>query len=134
MDLIKDGRTLKTLKESFGLSGLPCQVSAYFYALMFLCYIVRHTVSLHSPSADYVAEHWKEDDIYGAQFLNGVNPNVIKRCSELPRNFPVTNEMVKSFLAQGSSLQHEMKVRRSTRYPFSPFGEKLFQNHLYSDP
>lgn len=59
--------------------------------------------------SDYVAEHWKEDDIYGAQFLNGVNPNVIKRCSELPRNFPVTNEMVKSFLAQGSSLQHEMK-------------------------
>ncbi|XP_036942277.1 hydroperoxide isomerase ALOXE3-like [Acanthopagrus latus] len=58
--------------------------------------------------SEYVAEHWKEDDFYGFQFLNGVNPNVIKRCSELPRNFPVTEEMVKPFLEEGSSLQKEM--------------------------
>ncbi|XP_067339168.1 arachidonate 12-lipoxygenase, 12R-type-like isoform X2 [Channa argus] len=58
--------------------------------------------------SEYVAEHWKEDDFYGSQFLNAVNPNVITRCSELPPNFPVTEEMVKSFLEQGSSLQMEM--------------------------
>nr|XP_033504868.1 hydroperoxide isomerase ALOXE3-like isoform X1 [Epinephelus lanceolatus] len=59
--------------------------------------------------SEYVAEHWNEDDFYGSQFLNGVNPNVIKRCSELPPNFPVTEEMVKPFLAEGTSLQKEME-------------------------
>ncbi|KAM6905681.1 hydroperoxide isomerase ALOXE3-like [Lycodopsis pacificus] len=59
--------------------------------------------------SEYVTEHWKEDDFYGSQFLNGVNPNVIKRCLELPPNFPVTEEMVKPFLEEGSSLQEELK-------------------------
>ncbi|XP_042359022.1 hydroperoxide isomerase ALOXE3-like [Plectropomus leopardus] len=59
--------------------------------------------------SEYVSEHWKEDDFYGSQFLNGVNPNMIKRCSELPPNFPVTEEMVKPFLTEGSSLQKEME-------------------------
>ncbi|XP_068580796.1 hydroperoxide isomerase ALOXE3-like isoform X1 [Cebidichthys violaceus] len=59
--------------------------------------------------SEYVTEHWKEDDFYGYQFLNAVNPNVIKRCSELPPNFPVTEEMVKPFLEEGSSLQEELK-------------------------
>ena len=64
---------------------------------------------------EYVAEHWKEDDFYGFQFLNGVNPGVIKRCSELPRNFPVTKEMVKPFLEEGTSLQNEMKVWKQSQ-------------------
>ncbi|XP_069370585.1 hydroperoxide isomerase ALOXE3-like [Paralichthys olivaceus] len=59
--------------------------------------------------SEYIAEHWKEDDFYGFQFLNGINPTVIKRCSELPRNFPVTEEMVKPFLAEGSSLSREIR-------------------------
>ncbi|XP_034435258.1 arachidonate 12-lipoxygenase, 12R-type-like [Hippoglossus hippoglossus] len=58
--------------------------------------------------SEYVAEHWKEDDFYGFQFLNGINPTLIKRCSELPPNFPVTEEMVKPFLAEGSSLMSEI--------------------------
>ncbi|KAM8725490.1 hydroperoxide isomerase ALOXE3-like isoform 1-T1 [Acanthopagrus schlegelii] len=56
----------------------------------------------------YVIEHWKDDDFYGFQFLNATNPNVIKRCSKLPPNFPVTEEMVKPSLAEGSSLQMEI--------------------------
>ncbi|KAK9531514.1 hypothetical protein VZT92_010935 [Zoarces viviparus] len=59
--------------------------------------------------SEYVTEHWKEDDFYGSQFLNAVNPNAIKHCSELPPNFPVTEEMVKPFLEEGSSLQEELK-------------------------
>ncbi|XP_049913726.1 hydroperoxide isomerase ALOXE3-like [Epinephelus moara] len=62
-----------------------------------------------TPMSEYVTEHWKEDDFYGSQFLNGVNPNVIKHCLELPPNFPVTEEMVKPFLAEGTSLQKEME-------------------------
>ncbi|XP_049612604.1 hydroperoxide isomerase ALOXE3-like isoform X2 [Syngnathus scovelli] len=60
--------------------------------------------------SDYVSEHWKEDDFYGAQFLNGVNPCSIKRCSELPSNFPVSEESVKPFLEDGSTLANEIKT------------------------
>ncbi|KAM4522903.1 hydroperoxide isomerase ALOXE3-like isoform 2-T5 [Odontesthes bonariensis] len=59
--------------------------------------------------SEYVSEHWKEDDFFGFQFLNGVNPNVIERCSKLPPNFPVTEEMVKLFLRDGSTLKTEME-------------------------
>lgn len=59
---------------------------------------------------DYVIEHWRDDDFFGYQFLNGANPNIIQRCSGLPVNFPVTEEMVKPFLAYGSSLAIEMTV------------------------
>ncbi|XP_029984478.1 hydroperoxide isomerase ALOXE3-like [Sphaeramia orbicularis] len=59
--------------------------------------------------SDYVTEHWMDDDFYGYQFLNAINPNVIKRCSELPPNFPVTNEMVQPFLEKGSSLKKEIE-------------------------
>ncbi|XP_075315422.1 hydroperoxide isomerase ALOXE3-like [Odontesthes bonariensis] len=59
--------------------------------------------------SEYVSEHWKEDDFFGFQFLNGVNPNVIERCSKLPPNFPVTEEMVKPFLRDGSTLKTEME-------------------------
>lgn len=59
--------------------------------------------------SEYVADHWMDEDFYGYQFLNGVNPNVLTRCSKLPANFPVTEAMVKPFL-DGCSLQDEMKV------------------------
>ncbi|XP_067428075.1 hydroperoxide isomerase ALOXE3-like [Thunnus thynnus] len=59
--------------------------------------------------SEYVTEHWKEDDFYGSQFLNAINPNVIKRCSELPPNFPVTEDMVKPFLEEDSSLEEELE-------------------------
>ncbi|KAM9857495.1 hydroperoxide isomerase ALOXE3-like isoform 1-T2 [Aulostomus maculatus] len=58
--------------------------------------------------SEYVTEHWKEDEFYGYEFLNGVNPSLITCCSELPTNFPVTEEMVKPFLENGSSLKTEM--------------------------
>ncbi|KAG7247279.1 LOW QUALITY PROTEIN: hypothetical protein CRUP_007128, partial [Coryphaenoides rupestris] len=62
-----------------------------------------------SPIYDYCVEHWKDDAFYGSQFLNGVNPNIIQRCSQLPPNFPVSEDMVKPFLQPDSSLQTEMK-------------------------
>uniref|UniRef100_A0A8D0A7N2 Arachidonate 15-lipoxygenase B-like n=1 Tax=Sander lucioperca TaxID=283035 RepID=A0A8D0A7N2_SANLU len=43
---------------------------------------------------DYVQEHWKEDAFFGYQYLNGTNPMLIRRCSALPDNFPVTDDMV----------------------------------------
>uniref|UniRef100_A0A8C5I457 Si:dkey-17e16.9 n=1 Tax=Gouania willdenowi TaxID=441366 RepID=A0A8C5I457_GOUWI len=57
---------------------------------------------------EYVTGHWMDDDFFGYQFLNGTNPCVIRKCSELPLNFPVTDEMVKPFLETGSSLIEEI--------------------------
>ncbi|KAL3066801.1 hypothetical protein OYC64_016700 [Pagothenia borchgrevinki] len=54
-----------------------------------------------------VQEHWKEDAFFGYQFLNGVNPMLIRRCSALPNNFPVTDEMV--FSGGPYTLVEEMK-------------------------
>ncbi|XP_047429796.1 hydroperoxide isomerase ALOXE3-like [Mugil cephalus] len=59
--------------------------------------------------SEYVADHWQEDEFFGYQYLNATNPNVIKRCLELPRNFPVMEEMVEPFLKRGSSLKKEME-------------------------
>ncbi|XP_020504092.2 hydroperoxide isomerase ALOXE3 [Labrus bergylta] len=57
--------------------------------------------------SDYVQEHWKEDAFFGYQFLNGINPMLIRRCSVLPENFPVTDGMVR--LPDQCSLEDEMK-------------------------
>ncbi|KAM9362639.1 arachidonate 12-lipoxygenase, 12R-type-like [Symphorus nematophorus] len=57
--------------------------------------------------SDYVQEHWREDAFFGYQYLNGVNPMLIQRCSVLPNNFPVTDDHV--FLHGQGSLQDEMQ-------------------------
>lgn len=57
--------------------------------------------------SDYVQEHWKDDDFFGYQFLNGTNPLLIRRCATLPSNFPVTDKMV--FLRSQCNLADEMK-------------------------
>ena len=59
---------------------------------------------------EYVYDHWKDDEFFGSQYLNGTNPNVIQCCSKLPPNVPVTDEMVQPFLESGSSLARETKV------------------------
>ena len=65
---------------------------------------------------DYVQEHWKEDVFFGYQYLNGINPMLIRRCTALPSNFPVTDDMV--FLHGQSRLEEEMKVIALTLMPW----------------
>ncbi|XP_009876022.1 PREDICTED: hydroperoxide isomerase ALOXE3-like, partial [Apaloderma vittatum] len=71
---------------------------------------MRTIFSLSSPPVpEYVAKHWKEDDFFGYQFLNGNNPIVIRQCTELPDKFPVTTDMS---LGVGTNLDNEMREGR----------------------
>ena len=44
----------------------------------------------------------------GGQIMDGVNPDLIQKCTDLPSNFPVTNEMLQDVMA--SVLTTEMKL------------------------
>ncbi|MBN3301453.1 LOXE3 isomerase, partial [Amia calva] len=62
-----------------------------------------------TETSEYVQKHWEEDAFFGYQCLNGCNPLVIRRCTKLPDNFPVTTAMVAPALLPGSSLEMEMQ-------------------------
>ena len=56
------------------------------------------------------AARWVSDVEFGRQVLNGINPVIIERCTSLPSNFPVTNDIVKGQLNRGLTLEEEIKV------------------------
>ncbi len=59
----------------------------------------------------YESSRWVSDVEFGRQILNGVNPIIIKRVTEIPSKFPVTNDMVKPYLTRGKTLDEEIQVR-----------------------
>ncbi|XP_036437024.1 hydroperoxide isomerase ALOXE3-like isoform X2 [Colossoma macropomum] len=65
-------------------------------------------LSYKTKTFEYVQKNWRKDEFFGYQFLNGLNPMIIKCCSKLPEKFPVTNEMVRGFLPESSTLESEM--------------------------
>lgn len=56
------------------------------------------------------AGRWSSDVEFGRQILNGVNPVIIEKCTGIPANFNVTNELVAPFLTRGKSLDDEITV------------------------
>ncbi|KAE8277400.1 Arachidonate 8S-lipoxygenase [Larimichthys crocea] len=54
-----------------------------------------------------------EDWFFGHQFLNGANPTLIRRCTEIPPNMAVTEETVGASLGGGASLCQEMELKQS---------------------
>uniref|UniRef100_A0A3B3BCI9 Arachidonate 5-lipoxygenase a n=1 Tax=Oryzias melastigma TaxID=30732 RepID=A0A3B3BCI9_ORYME len=67
-------------------------------------------VRIKNTISEYVMEHWKEDFMFGYQFLNGCNPVLIRKCHKLPDKFPVTNEMVSVSLERELTLEQEMEA------------------------
>ena len=67
----------------------------------------------------YESSRWVSDVEFGRQILNGVNPIIIKRVTEIPSKFPVTNDMVKPYLTRGKTLDEEIQVRtKSYKYNY----------------
>uniref|UniRef100_A0A4W5MU08 Arachidonate 5-lipoxygenase n=1 Tax=Hucho hucho TaxID=62062 RepID=A0A4W5MU08_9TELE len=54
----------------------------------------RIFVRIKNTISEYVMQHWKEDFMFGYQYLNGCNPVMIQKCTKLPEKFPVTHDMV----------------------------------------
>ncbi|XP_041644928.1 polyunsaturated fatty acid 5-lipoxygenase-like [Cheilinus undulatus] len=67
-------------------------------------------VRIKNTNSEYVMQHWKEDFLFGYQFLNGCNPVMIRKCTKLPEKFPVTHEMVSDSLERKMTLEQEMKA------------------------
>ena len=57
-------------------------------------------------------DRWDDDEEFGRQTLNGLNPVMIKRIKEIPDNFPVTFDQVRGVLTRGHSLEEELKEGR----------------------
>lgn len=65
-------------------------------------------------------DRWLTDEEFGREFLCGVNPVMVRRCSEPLDKFPVTEEMVGNLLDRGQSLKEEMQVNRTKMTKQSP--------------
>ncbi|XP_078527061.1 hydroperoxide isomerase ALOXE3-like isoform X4 [Lissotriton helveticus] len=62
-----------------------------------------------TATSEYVSHHWREDAFFGYQFLNGVDPMMIKKCNKIPDNFPVTDSMVAYILGPKTNLTAELQ-------------------------
>ncbi|XP_056147851.1 polyunsaturated fatty acid 5-lipoxygenase [Lampris incognitus] len=69
----------------------------------------RIFVRIKNTISEYVMQHWKEDFMFGYQFLNGCNPVIIQKCIKLPDKFPVTHEMVAFCLERDMTLEQEIE-------------------------
>ncbi|XP_071382692.1 polyunsaturated fatty acid 5-lipoxygenase isoform X3 [Centroberyx affinis] len=70
----------------------------------------RIFVRIKNTISEYVMQHWKEDFMFGYQYLNGCNPVVIQKCTKLPDKFPVTHEMVAVCLERELTLEQEIEA------------------------
>ncbi|ROJ36103.1 Arachidonate 5-lipoxygenase [Anabarilius grahami] len=70
----------------------------------------KNEVIIIREGSENVMQDWSKDYMFGYQFLNGCNPVMIRKCMNLPDNFPVRHEMVDGFLKRGATLEEEIKA------------------------
>uniref|UniRef100_UPI0037E71396 polyunsaturated fatty acid 5-lipoxygenase-like n=1 Tax=Semicossyphus pulcher TaxID=241346 RepID=UPI0037E71396 len=70
----------------------------------------RIFVRTENSISEYVMQNWKEDEMFGYQFLNGCNPILIRKCTKLPNKFPVTDDMVSVSLERELTLEEEIEA------------------------
>ncbi|XP_041438816.1 hydroperoxide isomerase ALOXE3 [Xenopus laevis] len=62
-----------------------------------------------TENSDLASQLWMEDTFFGYQFLNGLNPVMIKKCLRIPDNFPVDDVTVSMTLGPSTNLQTELQ-------------------------
>ncbi|XP_037541657.1 polyunsaturated fatty acid 5-lipoxygenase isoform X3 [Nematolebias whitei] len=67
-------------------------------------------VRIKNTISEYVMQHWREDFMFGYQFLNGCNPVLIRKCTKLPDKFPVTHEMASVSMERELTLEQEIEA------------------------
>lgn len=88
--------------------------------------------------SERIRESWKEDALFGYQFLNGANPMLLRRSKSLPDRLVVPPEMQDL----QTQLEKELQVRtaspyrpphRSTTLPSTPSPPlvQVYLHHLY---
>ncbi|KAM6289113.1 hydroperoxide isomerase ALOXE3-like [Aegotheles albertisi] len=86
-----------------------------------------------TPISEYVVQHWADDAFFGAQFLRGVNPVLLRRCARLPPNLPLTPPMVAPALGPHTCLHREMEGGRLFVADFAML-EGVPTGHIGGDP
>lgn len=74
-------------------------------------------------------QHWKEDFMFGYQYLNGCNPVMIQKCTKLPEKFPVTHDMVADCLEREMTLEEEIKVETEPIEILFNYSNSLLHHH-----
>ncbi len=114
VDLLSDEQfgTVKNLDFTVGAlkSIASMKITGVFNNIHKLDDFKKFADKLGGDSSLYETDRWKTDAEFGWEMLNAVSPIIIRKCENLPPNFPVTNEMVHPFLERGLSLQQEMEV------------------------
>lgn len=59
-----------------------------------------------------VAKRWMQDEEFGRQRLDGINPFLIELVRQMPENFPVTDETLRGVLPNGTSLAQLLAEQR----------------------
>ena len=59
-----------------------------------------------------VASRWMQDEEFARQRLDGINPFLIKLATEIPENFPVTDEIVSGIIPSCMTLEQLLSEQR----------------------